>query len=418
MSLGPRVAVLILAPALLWGQLSPNTVTVTASSGSAAQPDQAVFSVTVFSGIDGSLDDIVKALAGSGITSSDLIGISAAFPAAPLPPPMIWTFQLIVPVANIQAETASLIALQKSIPKNNGGLSLSFTLQNAQTSGQQFQNCDLDGLMADARAQAQAIASAAGMSPTSIVRLQGATSQPASGCSLAATFALGFSPQSEPHTITITASRTLNPLPDQVLIAISVNSSTTVGLADVSSAIAAAGISGATFSGVSTITSYSQLAQGQSLLQWSFTLAVPLATLKSTLAQLAMAQQIASKQNSALSITFSIGALQVSPQAQPVCPQAGLISDATAQAQKLATAAGLCLPAPHLSMSTLASPVTGGLSALVPTAAYRAGDFSAISPIGTCSLCTVGLGYANFLLGPAVSSPATTCSLAVQFQLN
>ncbi len=72
MHLGSFAAALTLIPALAWAQLSPNTVTVTASSGSSAQPDQALFSISVGAGIDKGLDDIVKALAGSGITAANL----------------------------------------------------------------------------------------------------------------------------------------------------------------------------------------------------------------------------------------------------------------------------------------------------------------------------------------------------------
>src|ERR1700689_1516541 len=97
LNIGAFAVALALIPALSWAQLSPNTVTVTASSGAAAQPDQAVFSVSVFAGVDISLDDIVKALTGSGVTAADLIGVSASSSANLLPPtPAIWTFQLAV----------------------------------------------------------------------------------------------------------------------------------------------------------------------------------------------------------------------------------------------------------------------------------------------------------------------------------
>jgi uncharacterized protein YggE len=398
MHLGPFAVALTLIPALSWAQLSPNTVTVTASGTVTTQPDQALFSVSVGAPANQGLDDIVKALTGSGISAANLIGISA--PSVQVP--IIWTFQLAVPVANIQTESATLIALQKSIPQNNSGISLSFELQNAQASGQQFQNCDLGGLVAGARAQAQTIAGAAGMTVTSIVSMVGSISQPASSCSLAATFALGFSPQPEAHTITITALRTLTSVPDQVLIAIYVNSGLNAGLNDVSGAIAAAGISAAVFSGVSTVTDYSSSPQGQSLLQWSFTLTAPLTALAGTIGQLGMAEPAFSKQNPSLSISFLVEGLQVSPQSQPVCPQAGLISDATAQAQAVAAAAGLSAGS-ILSMSTLPVPTAGSSAA---------GNFAAISQVG------ISAGYASFLVGSVESSPAPACSLAVQFQLN
>ena len=218
MYVGTFAVALALAPGLLFGQPSPNTVTVTVSRGSNAQPDQAVFSVVVDSGIDRSLDDIVRALAGSGIAAANLSGVN--FQSTQASAPIVWTFQWTAPLANVKAAIASLTSLQRSISQNSSGLSLSFGLQYAQTSPQQFQNCDLRGLIADATAQAQQTAGAAGLNATAIVGLDQAVSQPAAGCALTATFALGYSGHPGPHTITITASRNVSlPPPDQVVIA-------------------------------------------------------------------------------------------------------------------------------------------------------------------------------------------------------
>src|SRR5579862_8861507 len=171
MRLGIFVAALTLLP-FSWAQ-PPNTVTVNASQSSAAQPDQAVFSISVASGVSTNLDDVVKALSGTGITAANLYTISGQLPAGPTVAQagfaalqITWTFQLVVPLANVQTETASLTALQKTIPQNNSGLSLSFVLQNAQVSTSQAQSCDLVALVANARAQAQALAAAAGNSVT------------------------------------------------------------------------------------------------------------------------------------------------------------------------------------------------------------------------------------------------------------
>jgi hypothetical protein len=72
-----RNLIFLLAPALLFGQLSTNTVSVTASSSSTQQPDQAVFSVTVSSGIDKNLSDILSALSGSGISGANLVSVAS-----------------------------------------------------------------------------------------------------------------------------------------------------------------------------------------------------------------------------------------------------------------------------------------------------------------------------------------------------
>jgi hypothetical protein len=402
MHLGSFVAVLTLIPAFSWGQLSPNTVMVTSSGNLTAQPDQALFSVSVNSGIDKSLDDILKALGGSGITAEDLAGISSPQFSAPTAiqrgfgasaPPIAWAFYVAVPLPNIQTETASLMSLQTSISQNNSGLTLSFYLENIQSSSQQFQSCDSGSLVAAARTQAQTIANAAGVSLTSIVNIAANISQASSGCSLAATFALGFSPQPGPHTITMVPSRTLTSQPDQVLIGIYVTSGLTTGLDKVNSALAGAGITGANLSGVTTTTDYSSSPEGQSALQFTFTLVTPLANLTGTLAQIASAVQTSSTRNSALNLSFSVAGLQASPQSQPVCPQAGLIADGTAQAQKVAAAAGLSA-GPLLSISTVATPIAGYVFG-VPSGPYGDG-----------------------LLNAVEFNSTTSCSLAVQFQLN
>ena len=112
--------VLLLIPATpLLAQIANNTVTVTASQSSAAQPDEGVFSVTVASGLDKNLDDVVAAVSGLGITAANLVGISTppsifgGLPASSLG----WTFQLAVPFSNTKDTTSALTALQKSIAK-------------------------------------------------------------------------------------------------------------------------------------------------------------------------------------------------------------------------------------------------------------------------------------------------------------
>src|SRR5215472_9053691 len=106
MSFRRVVVFLLIQTAPLLAQLANNTVTVTASQSSAVQPDEAVFSVTVGSGVGKSLDDVVAAVSGLGITAANLVQISSPLPAnsssVPLPinipaPSLGWTFQLVVP---------------------------------------------------------------------------------------------------------------------------------------------------------------------------------------------------------------------------------------------------------------------------------------------------------------------------------
>ena len=384
---------LLLTPAVSFGQPGSGTVTVTASSNSNPQPDQAIFSVSVTSGIGQSLDGVVKPLAGAGISTANLSGLDFesnrnSSRLGQAVPQLNWTFLLTVPITQIQNTTASLASLAKTITQNNSGLTLSFNLQNTRVSPQLVQYCDFGTLMNNARAEAQSIAGATGFTPGAVVGIAGSITQSTPGCSLTATLGLPVS-HSGPNTITISASRTATPAPDQVSVELAVISGLAAGLDDINAALAGAGIAGANFTGVGTET--------QPDLDWSFTLTTPLAKLPSTLTQLAAAQAAVPKQNAALSFSFYLENLGTSQQAQPACDEAGLVSDARLQAQTLAAAAGVGVGAIlNMSDQPISSPVA--------VAAFRIGDF--VSVTGFLS------GFAQ-----ATPTPASTCSLSVQFQL-
>src|SRR5260370_33104342 len=76
-----------------------------------------------------------------------------------------WSFMLAAPLTKMNATIASLIALQQSMVKNNSGMSLMFQMQGAYVSPQAFQSqsCSTKDLVADAQAQAQNVAAAAGV---------------------------------------------------------------------------------------------------------------------------------------------------------------------------------------------------------------------------------------------------------------
>jgi uncharacterized protein YggE len=407
-----RLSILLILAAPLVAQLSNNTVTVTASQNSTAQPDEAVFSVTVGSGVDKSLDDAVAAVSSLGITAANLVQVSSSASPSPYEPPppssLGWTFQLVVPFSKLKDTTATLTALQKSISQNNSGLTLSFALSGAQNSPPQAPTCNLADLVSKARAQAQQIASAAGFNAGAIV---GLTSFTPSGCSLTVRFALGVMFGLPAPNITITATRTNAIQPDQVLIGLTVFSGTTAGLDDITGALTAAGVTGASFTGVYTTTIYpsSGLQTLQAALVWSFTLTAPVAKLSATLTQILSAQQAISANNSGLTLNFYVEGTQASPQLQQsqTCPQAALLADAKAQAKQVATAAGVSAGA-ILSMSEGSS----GVAALQAVATQAIiGDFT------TGVLISGGLGYASFVTPPVFPTPQPTCSLTVQFQL-
>jgi len=178
-----RESVLILLFAsccsLAFGQTEPNSITVSASQNVSLQPDQAVFAVTVQSGLNTSLDDVLAALQGSGITAANLSGVSTQCATNPCSPPALqWAFSLTGPLTNTKATVASLTTLQQNIAKLNNGLTLSFSIAGTAVSQQlaQSQTCSLSGLIANATTQAQALAGAANLSLGRILAISGVTS--------------------------------------------------------------------------------------------------------------------------------------------------------------------------------------------------------------------------------------------------
>ncbi len=182
------VAGLLLAVSA-FAQLDSNSVTVTASRNAAVQADAANFSVSVVSGANVSLTDVLAALQGSPLTAANFTGIGGGggfsglilspFPITgpPIQPQIQWSFTLIVPISKIKDTAAVLTALQKSIAQNNSGLTLSFSLQGTQVSPQAQQSvpCSVPDLLSDARAQAQKIADASVLSLGPILAMSGAT---------------------------------------------------------------------------------------------------------------------------------------------------------------------------------------------------------------------------------------------------
>lgn len=399
------------APALLLGQLTSNSITVTASTQTAVnpQPNQAVFDVVVTSGVDKGLDDIVAALQGSGITAANFVGLNllssgpvlVVNPAPPGPraaaPQLRWNFQTVAPLAKLKDTSAAFAALAQSL-QQNAGISLTFTV-NTTSGPQQPADCSLADLIADARSQAQQLTSAAGVIAGMIQAIT--TSTPGS-CFLTVRFALGTQLMPlQPNSITVTASRSTPLQPDQISMVLNVTSDVNAGVDDITAALQQAGISGVVFTGVYTTSQYSGNPPAQqSRLSWSFTLTAPLSKIKDTLSAILAAQQSLAKASPPLTLSSFGAQVQVSPDLakSQSCPEADLIKDAQAQAQKVAAAAGVSA-GPILGL-------TGGTTGLA--AAARLGSFSIINGL---DFSTVSLGvFPGF-------APAATCSVSVSFLL-
>jgi hypothetical protein len=175
---------LILSVPAAFAQLDSNSVTVSATRSMTQQPDQVLFAVNVQSGLNTSLDDVVAALQGSGITAANFSGVSTGanlvlnLQPTMAPPLLQWIFALSAPLAKIKDTIATLSALQKSIAQQNNGLMLSFNVQGSQVSAQSQQShvCPTSDLLADATTQAQKLAAAAGLSLGAVLAMASGTS--------------------------------------------------------------------------------------------------------------------------------------------------------------------------------------------------------------------------------------------------
>jgi uncharacterized protein YggE len=196
--------------------------------------------------------------------------------------------------------------------------------------------------------------------------------------------------QLESHTLAISATRSIYPQPDQVVFGLTVSSSASASLDQIVAALSGLGITDANLTGIGNLVPF----------QWGFSLAAPLSSLSTTIGALVKLEETVGQNNSGLALTFTIDRTQVSEQAQQSqsCSNTDLITDATAQAQKLAAAAGLTL-GPILRVSNV--PVA--LAGAVPTNAVFQGS-------------VVSGSFSDFLLGSPTTSPVT-CSLLVKFKL-
>jgi uncharacterized protein YggE len=342
------------------------SVTVTAALGQNVQPDQVAFLVSIQSPLTATLDDVMGALQGSGITLANFLNLSSAQQystngkvTATL---LVWSFQLPVSLANLKSETAVLQALSTTLGKGQSSLALSYTINGQQTSNQALaQACAMNDLVASARTKARQVAVAANQTLGSVLSLSTSVSTqigPSAvapyvipSCTLTVVFGSG-QPQ-VPSMIRVSATRMVNVPPDLAVVGGSVY---TAAAASVDDALAALAGTGLTASNLTTVYSISP-----ANLEWQFSLTVPIAKLKDTLAAF---QKIAST-----TVTFAVQGVQTSAQlvAAQDCSYTSLLNDAQAQARQVTAAAGVALNG--LIAVSDAGTVTQGI---------RTGDFSAI----------------------------------------
>ena len=176
---------ILLVPALALAQTPPNSVTVTASRNANLAPDQALISVTVNTNLNGSLDDAVAALQGSGITAANFSGVSTTVVSSGQQSvtQLRWAFSTVADLANLKATFATLTGVQQAVASKKNGMSVTFSVSGTQVSQKaaQSQPCSISDLMSDARAQAGRLASTAGMTIGAVLAVSGGTTTTATG---------------------------------------------------------------------------------------------------------------------------------------------------------------------------------------------------------------------------------------------
>jgi uncharacterized protein YggE len=408
------IAAALLSPALLYsqlGQITASSVTVTATQSATAQPSQALFLVTVYSLLSTSLADAAASVSSVGITPSNLSNVqSVPLPNASSPQPLAWTFQLIAPFSSQKTIATALAGLQNSISQNNSGLALSFSVSSY---GDSVASCSLSSLVTNARSQAQALAAAAGQPLGAIVGLTSTVSNIGLiPCSITVKFALGLQIWESAPTITISASQSAGPQPDQAIVSVAVYSGLAMGLDDVTGALQSVGITGATLVAIETTTTYTGTGNSQPSLVWLFDLPTPISSLGSVLAHLTTAGQAFQKQNSTLSVTFSVGGVLPS---QPVsCAAPALLAQAQSQAQLVAAAAGAQVGAVlNLVTANNALVIDGG--DIIAQSGELGGGISPFLLTRKTSTSSPTTSSTTF----AVAAPSATpvCTMNAQFQL-
>lgn len=195
------------------------------------------------------------------------------------------------------------------------------------------------------------------------------------------------------NTLTITASRTFNIVPDQALIWVGVGSTQVLTPDTAAAFLQGSGITADNLTGVSS---------GIGGTTWYFSLAVPWSNLKDTLTALASDQR---KTGPRASIDYSVQQAQVSPslQAAQGCVYPALVADARAQAQKVAAAAGV-------TVHEIVGLSDGTVQAPVPT-------FAALIPVFSLGSVRSGVFVNPFGLS-GFPAPSSSCSITVQFRIS
>jgi hypothetical protein len=149
-----------------FGQLDSYTVTITTSRAASIQADQIQFSVYVDAPMTSSLTDAAAVVAGLGLKASDLSSVYTYTTQEGLKRQTVleWAFSLTAPIGSMTSTVAAVENLAQTVAKGSSGMTVAFDVDGlvASAASQNAQNCPVTAMMADARAQAQKLGSAAG----------------------------------------------------------------------------------------------------------------------------------------------------------------------------------------------------------------------------------------------------------------
>ena len=160
----------MVAAAPLFAQLDNDTITITASRAvSAVGPDEVRLLVTVTADPGKSLEEVLSALEGLGLTERDLMGVgpigtctsTLGCPDIPLE----WWFETTNPIGDLKQMLAKMSGLDLT---GRSGLSVAYSITSDASAAP---DCPLAALISQARQQAQSVAAAAGLGAGSVVAL-------------------------------------------------------------------------------------------------------------------------------------------------------------------------------------------------------------------------------------------------------
>jgi hypothetical protein len=177
-------ALLVAVQALALAQLDPDTLTITVARNLSLQPDQIEIGISVGAPVDTSFDDVLAALAGAGITATNLNGVNT-YLSTLNDSETYWSFFLDVPFAKL---SDSMTALRKV--QDASLFDISFYVTGPRTSQELLssQPCQYPSLVSYAKTQAQKVAAAAGVNIGPIVGV----SDSSGGAFVAAVFVAEF----------------------------------------------------------------------------------------------------------------------------------------------------------------------------------------------------------------------------------